>query len=90
VAAAVCIGLPVGWRDLSHLGEWPHPKLFVTGENDDFSPPDELKAFAARLPEPAGVVVLRDTGHFFEEREEDLASVVAEFLGQVLGEGGKD
>jgi uncharacterized protein len=84
--AAVCIGLPVAWRDLTHLGHWPRPKLFVTGERDDFSPPAMLKEFVETLPEPSQQVVLKDTGHFFEGREDDLAFVVAEFLASVLVE----
>jgi alpha/beta superfamily hydrolase len=56
----------------------------VTGENDDFSPPDDLMEFVARLPEPANQVTLRNTGHFFEGREEDLAHVIAEFIKSVL------
>ena len=84
IRAIVCIGLPVAWRDLSDYGQWPHPKLFVTGEKDDFCPPDHLAEFVAGLPEPATIVTLRNTGHFFEGREEDLADTVAIFLQQVL------
>jgi alpha/beta superfamily hydrolase len=84
VRGVVCIGLPVAWRDLSHLGQWPHPKLFITGEQDDFSPPDQLEAFVAGLPEPTTQVVLKNTGHFFEDREDDLAAVVAHFLTTLL------
>ena len=84
VQAVVCVGLPVGWRDLSHLGRWPRPKLFVTGERDDFCPPEALVEFVSGLPEPSNVVILKNTGHFFEGRERDLAAVVAAFLGQTL------
>lgn len=83
--AVVCIGLPVAWRDLSHMGQWSHPKLFITGDRDDFCPPQELAKFVARLPEPATMVTLKNTGHFFEGREADLAAVIAKFLSQVLG-----
>jgi uncharacterized protein len=84
VKAVVCIGLPVAWRNLAHLGQWPHPKLFVTGELDDFSPPERLAEFAKTLPEPTKVVTLQGTGHFFEGRESDLAAEVAGFLREVL------
>ncbi|HYP38906.1 MAG TPA: alpha/beta fold hydrolase [Chloroflexia bacterium] len=84
VRGVACIGLPVAWRDLSHLGQWPHPKLFVTGERDDFSPPEELAEYVAGLPEPANQVILKRTGHFFEGREHDLAAVVTEFMRRVL------
>jgi alpha/beta superfamily hydrolase len=84
VKAVVCIGLPVAWRSLTHLGKWPHPKLFITGEKDDFSPPDDLAAFVETLPEPKTVVTLKRTGHFFEGREGDLAAVVASFLSNAI------
>jgi uncharacterized protein len=83
VGAVVCIGLPVAWRNLEHLGQWPHPKLFVTGERDDFSPPAQLAEFVATLPEPKTIVTLKRTGHFFEGREHDLAALVAGFLARV-------
>jgi alpha/beta superfamily hydrolase len=84
VKAVVCIGLPVAWRNLAHLGKWHHPKLFVTGERDDFSPPDQLADFAKSLPEPAKVVTLQGTGHFFEGHEKELAAEVAAFLQEAL------
>ncbi len=85
VSAAVCIGLAVGWRDLSHLGRWPHPKLFVTGERDDFCPPEELRKYVHTLPEPSTTVIVKETGHFFEGREPELGKLVAGFLRQVAG-----
>ena len=84
VQAVVCIGLPVAWRNLEHLGRWECPKLFVTGELDDFSPPEQLKEYVDGLPEPSTVVTLKGTGHFFEGREKDLADVVTGFLSQVF------
>jgi alpha/beta superfamily hydrolase len=84
VRAVVCIGLPVAWRNLGHLGQWPHPKLFVTAERDDFSPPEALASFVNSLPEPSTLITLKRTGHFFEGREDDLAAVVAEFLSKVV------
>jgi uncharacterized protein len=84
IQGIACVGLPVAWRNLSYLGRWARPKLFVTGDMDDFCPPAQLEQFVAGLPEPATVVVLKGTGHFFEGRERNLADVVAEFLAQVL------
>lgn len=83
VQAVVCIGLPVAWRNLDHLGQWPNPKLFITAEKDDFCPPEKLAEFVATLPEPANMITLKRTGHFFEGREHDLAAVVTEFLTRV-------
>lgn len=80
VRAVVCIGLAVGWRDMSHLGQWPHPKLFVAGERDDFCPPDKLEEYTATLPEPTTLKILKETGHFFEGKEDELGEIVAGFV----------
>ena len=88
VQAAVCIGLPVAWRNLAHLGQWSRPKLFVTGERDDFSPPDKLDEYVQGLPTPKTQVMFKDTGHFFEGREDDLGATVTEFISRVLLSGG--
>ena len=84
VQAITCIGLPVAWRDLSYLGQWPRPRLFVTGELDDFCPPDKLAEYVEGLPEPKTLLTIKQTGHFFEGRERDLAVAVRAFLQQVL------
>ncbi|HET9493577.1 MAG TPA: alpha/beta fold hydrolase [Chloroflexia bacterium] len=84
VQAVVCIGLPVAWRNLAHLGQWECPKLFITGEFDDFSPPEQLAEFVNSLPEPSTLVTLKGTGHFFEGREGDLAAVVVTFLNKIF------
>jgi len=84
VQGVACIGLPVGWRNLEYLGQWPRPKLFVTGDRDDFCPPEQLNKFVATLPQPSTQVVLKGTGHFFEGREDELALLVAEFMKRVL------
>lgn len=84
VRALALIGLPVAWRDLSRLGQWPHPRFFITGEFDDFCPPAKLAEFVASLPEPKTLLTLRNTGHFFEGREADLALAVRAFLSRVL------
>ena len=86
VKSVVCIGLPVAWRNLAHLGQWECPKLFVTGEFDDFSPPEQLAAYVEGLPEPSTLVTLKGTGHFFEGRETELGDVVGAFLGRIFDE----
>lgn len=84
IMAVACVGLAVGWGDLTHLGQWAGPKLFVTGERDDFCPPAELDKYVSGLPAPANQVVLKNTGHFFEGREAELGTVIAEFIARVF------
>jgi 3-oxoadipate enol-lactonase len=37
--------------------------LAVTGAEDRYAPPDDVRAMASRLPQPAPVIVLPDCGH---------------------------
>ncbi len=85
IAAVVAIGFPLATRDLSHLGRWPGPKLFITGEHDNFCPPDQLAAFVASLPPPALRAVIKDVGHFLIGREPAAGLMTAEFLRPILG-----
>ena len=73
IRAIVAIGFPLAARDLSHLGQWPGPKLFITGEHDEFCPPDRLAAFVDRLPPPALRAVVKGVSHFLPGRERAAA-----------------
>lgn len=86
VCAAVAIGFPLAVRDLSHLGQWAGPKLFITGEDDPFCPPDQLAAFVDSLPPPALRAVINGVGHFLTGREPAAGLMAAEFLRPILGE----
>ena len=86
VRAVVAIGFPLAARDLSHLGWWPGPRLFITGERDPFCPPDALAAFVATLPPPALRAVVRHVGHFLTGREPAAGLLAATFLGPVLAD----
>lgn len=57
------------------------PGLAVTGADDQYAPPEEVAAFAARMARPAQLVVLPDCGHLpFLERPEAFAAAVIAFL----------
>ena len=62
----------------------PKATVIVKVPVGTMTPPDRLAEFVAGLPEPTTIVTLRNTGHFFEGREEDLADTVGTFLRQVL------
>ena len=86
ICAVVAIGFPLATRDLSHLGQWAGPKLFITGEDDPFCPPDQLAAFVEGLPPPALRAVINGVGHFLTGREPAAGLIAAEFLRPLLGE----
>src|SRR5262249_39483463 len=79
VRAVIAVGFPLAARDLSHLGQWPGPKLFITGDQDEFCPPDQLAAFVERLPPPALRAIVKGVGHFLPGREPAAGLLAAQF-----------
>ncbi len=89
VRAAVLIGFPVAAWDLTHLGYWFGPKLFITADGDTYSPPAKLLPFVDRLPPPKTVQVIADSTHFLPGREAEAGQLAAAFLAPLLGVKGK-
>jgi pimeloyl-ACP methyl ester carboxylesterase len=57
------------------------PSLAVTGEDDQYAPPDAVAAFAQRLPRRPELAVLSQCGHLpFLEQPAEFAGVVKTFL----------
>ena len=70
VVGLIGLGLPVSaaGRDYSFdfLMHCPQPKLFVSGDHDEFSPVDDLKAAWQFAPEPKRTVLIEGADHFFQ------------------------
>jgi hypothetical protein len=91
VAALALVGIPLEASDVD-LPPLPAPGelralarvpvLLVAGENDEYCPPDGLRALGGRLP-ASEVVVMAGTNHYFWRREKELAVVVGEFAGGI-------
>ncbi|HMA35980.1 MAG TPA: alpha/beta fold hydrolase [Chloroflexia bacterium] len=87
VRAAVLIGFPVAAWDLSHLGYWFGPKLFITASGDTYAPPEQLALFVDRLPPPVRLAVIAGSTHFLPGREDEAGALAAAFLAPLLGAG---
>jgi alpha/beta superfamily hydrolase len=66
--------------DPDFLRAFARPKLFVTGEFDDFAPLPILRRLVDRLPSPKVLHIVRGSDHFLQGREEEVGNVVAEFV----------
>ncbi len=73
VKGRVGLGLPVraAGRDYRYrfLEECGGPRLFVSGDHDQFSPPEVLERVFANLPEPKRLVWVSGADHFFQGME---------------------
>jgi uncharacterized protein len=62
------------------LASFTRPKLFVSGEHDQFTTPEILREMVGRIPPPRTLHILSNTDHFFVGREKEVANLVAGFL----------
>jgi len=70
VKACIGLGLPVGMvegrsYDFTSLEACRKPKLFVSGDHDQYGPQKALEALVGSLPEPKQLVLVRGADHFF-------------------------
>jgi hypothetical protein len=76
-SAVIAIGLPLSTESGRGVPFPSVPALFVTGDRDQYGPPEELERFVAGR---ARVVVVPRADHFFEGRLDALGEAIAEFL----------
>jgi len=82
VAGIIGLGVPVqaAGRDYTYefLPSCTAPKLFISGDSDEFCPTDVLKRVVADTPEPHECVIIRGADHFFAGIPSSPASKLAE------------
>ncbi len=85
VSAVIGLGLPVdaiGDRvyDFEFLRDCAKPKLFVSGDRDQFGPRAKLEQVVAALPEPKKLVIVEGADHFFEGRLRELREAIEAWI----------
>ena len=78
----ISIGTPLKSFDFSFLEKCTKPLLFVHGEHDEFGELVKLRELVARIREshPVDLVVIPDTGHFFEKHLDELKQAISEWV----------
>lgn len=84
IRALALLGLPVDaeGRDYSYsqLGICHLPKLFLSGDHDQFAPVQRLQQLAATAPDPKRLTLVRGADHFFSGRMEAMQESLAAWL----------
>ena len=82
----ISIGTPLSKYDFDFLEDCRKPLLFVHGERDEFGDVDVLRALTERLAKkfPLKLVVITDTGHFFEGHLDELKAAIQEWITEQL------
>jgi uncharacterized protein len=85
VEAVIGLGLPVAaiddrTYDFEFLASCTKPKLFVSGDRDQFGPRAKLEAQVQALPEPKKLVIIEGADHFFEGRLRELREAIESWI----------
>jgi alpha/beta superfamily hydrolase len=84
VKGMVALGLPVqaGGRDYhySFLSSCARPKLFISGDADEFGPQAALEAVVAGAAPPATLVMVPGADHFFAGKLEQMQQALTAWL----------
>ncbi len=89
VKATIGLGLPVApiddrTYDFGFLQTCLKPKLFVSGDRDQFGSPAQLNALIASVPEPKKLVLIPGADHFFEGRLREMRETVEQWVVDVV------
>ena len=88
VKALISLGTPAEVDDrlyrYSFLSDCTKPKLFISGDRDQFAPKERLQEIFAEAAEPKKMVFVEGAEHFFEKKLELMQSAIREWLPSVL------
>ncbi len=88
IRALAALGLPTQAEGRKYSYSFLHdctiPKLFLSGENDQYAPTSELERVAASAADPKQLVLLPRADHFFTSQLEPLQSALTGWLKEQL------
>jgi uncharacterized protein len=90
VPALIALGTPVGavegrTYDFSFLADCPKPKLFLSGDRDQYGPRTKLEALVTSLPEPVKLTLIPGADHFFAGRLAEMRLALEDWVESELG-----
>ena len=90
IAGFISIAPPANLYDFSFLAPCPSSGLMVNGDKDAVVPPESVVGLVERLKTQRGIVidhqVIPGANHFFENKQDELMELVAEYLDRRLKE----
>jgi uncharacterized protein len=84
VPGLIALGLPVlaegrGYT-YKYLPECRQPKLFISGDRDQYGPVAGVEAVVATAPEPKQLVWIQDADHFFVGKLDQVQAAIVEWV----------
>ena len=88
VEAIVSIGTPIAADDrvyqYNFLQSCGKPKLFISGDRDEFAESDALSELIGTVPEPKSFVLIRDADHFFAGHLDEYRNAIEVWIKQTV------
>ena len=89
VKAAIALGTPIAAidnrnYDFEFLKTCLKPKLFISGDRDQFGPQASLHQLVTSVPEPRKLVIIEGADHFFEGRLRELRGEIESWVREVV------
>jgi uncharacterized protein len=89
VSALIGLGVPVSpiddrAYDYGFLSSCTKPKLFVSGDRDQFGPKQHLERMFASVAEPKKLVKIEAADHFFEGRLREMRDAIETWVREML------
>ena len=88
IPALAVLGLPTQAKgrvyNYDALKSCSMPKLFLSGDRDQFAPAEQLEAVVAQAAEPKRLTLIPGADHFFTGQLEPMQSALAEWLKEQL------
>lgn len=87
VHGMIALGLPVAAAGRKYaygfLADCPQPKLFISGDHDQFAPVEDLEEVWSRVPEPKQTRIIAGAEHFFQGTPESPGPKLAEMQAEI-------
>ncbi len=88
VRAVIALGLPTHADGRDYHYRFLHnatlPKLFLSGDHDEFGPVAQLREVTAAAADPKQLILIRDSDHFFTGHLEQMQNALAGWLKEQL------
>jgi alpha/beta superfamily hydrolase len=84
IKAIAAISPPPSMFDFDFLKGCTKPKLFISGDRDNFTPTNQFLKFCRALPEPKEYATIEGADHFWWDYEFVLAAKVTAFFARTL------
>lgn len=89
VHGIIALGLPVEAEGRQYtyryLPTCAQPKLFISGDRDQYGPKEQVEAVVATAPEPKQLVWIADANHFFVGKLNQVQAAIVDWVTQQFG-----